>query len=520
MCKVCLCEVNASQSLSDSLPIRLTKSLMGRYTLPLVILLVLTLVLSAHSAFAQTSNYTAPANLADYPPASVPSWLDTGSNSWMLTAATFVGLQSLPGLVIFYGGLSKKRFQVNTMMMVFYAFAAVLVTFMVAGYQFGFGTDIGLKIGKYAILGVPGVAWNGIFQSGQAVIGPGQALVNVPTSTIIFFQFVFAAITPALFVGAVMERMNFKAWMIFVPLWSFLVYSPLAYWLFAGGWLNQMGVVDFSGGYVIHLSAGTAALASAIAVGPRLVRDRNIRPSSLGYVMIGAGIIWLGWNGFNGGDPYGATVDAAVAVLNTELAAAASVVAWILMDYKFLGKPTSVGAATACITGLVAITPAAGYVDGYGALIIGIAAGTIPYLSLTYLSPRLKLRGQTIDDAMGVFPAHGIAGITGGLLTGILADPVVTKYVDPGLTGLAYGNPMQLALQAFGAAWVIVYVFVVSFVLLKVISKITPLQYPPDLLEKGDPAIHGEVEYSDLPVTEIVAPSMAAPAQTMEKPTK
>jgi ammonium transporter, Amt family len=226
--------------------------------------------------------------------------------------------------------------------------------------------------------------------------------------------------------------------------------------------------------------------------------------------MIGAGIIWLGWNGFNGGDPYGATVDAAVAVLNTELAAAASVVAWILMDYKFLGKPTSVGAATACITGLVAITPAAGYVDGYGALIIGIAAGTIPYLSLMFLSPRLKLRGQTIDDAMGVFPAHGVAGITGGLLTGILADPVVTKYVDPSLVGLAYGNPMQLALQAFGAAWVLFYVFIVTFALLKVIGMIVPLQYPKDVLEIGDPAIHGEVEFTDLPPTVIEVPAVTA----------
>ena len=462
----------------------------------LALLGVALFLLGTHSAGAQTQT-SPPPNLSGYPPAAVPSWLDTGSNSWMLTAATLVGLQSLPGLVIFYGGLSKKRFQVNTMMMVFYAFAAVLVTFMVAGYQFGFGTGIGLSIDGYAIFGIPSLALNGAFSASQAVIGPFATAVNVPMSTIVFFQFVFAAITPALFVGAVMERMNFKAWMIFVPLWSLLVYSPLAYWLFAGGWLNQLGVVDFSGGYVIHLSAGTAALASAIVVGPRLLKDRSLRPSSLGYIMIGAGIIWLGWNGFNGGDPYGATVDASVAVLNTELAAAASVVAWMLMDYCFLKKPTSIGAATACITGLVAITPAAGYVDPYGALIIGVAAGTIPYVSLYKLAPRLKWRGQTIDDAMGVFPAHGIAGITGGLLTGILADPVVTQYIDPSLKGLAYGNPMQLAVQAFGAAVVFVYVFAVSFALLKLISKVTPLQYSKEVLEIGDKAMHGEEEYTE-----------------------
>jgi ammonium transporter, Amt family len=506
--------LNSSRSTFESTTTRISEIFGNwRAVAVLALLAVALFLLGTHVAGAQTQ-YTPPANLNTYPPAAVPSWLDTGSNSWMLTAATLVGLQSLPGLVIFYGGLSKKRFQVNTMMMVFYAFAAVLVTFMVAGYQFGFGTGIGLKIDGYAIFGIPGLAMNGSFSASQAMIGPFSVPVNVPTSTIIFFQFVFAAITPALFVGAVMERMNFKAWMIFVPLWSLLVYSPLAYWLFAGGWLNQLGVVDFSGGYVIHLSAGTAALASALVVGPRLLKDRNVKPSSLGYIMIGAGIIWLGWNGFNGGDPYGATVDAAVAVLNTELAAATSVVAWILMDYYFLKKPTSVGAATACITGLVAITPAAGYVDPYGALIIGIAAGTIPYISLYKFAPKLKWRGQTIDDAMGVFPAHGIAGITGGLLTGILADPIVTQYIDPSLKGLAYGNPMQLVTQAFGAGVVFVYVFVVSVVLLKIISKITPLQYSKEVLEIGDMAMHGEQEFTD------ESPPQAAAQSAEEKPTK
>ena len=506
--------MNSSHSLYESTTRKILGTLGNWRSVAVLALIGFALfLLGTHTAGAQTQ--VTPPNLSGYPPASVPSWLDTGSNSWMLTAATLVGLQSLPGLVIFYGGLSKKRFQVNTMMMVFYAFAAVLVTFMVAGYQFGFGTGIGLKIDGYAIFGIPSLAMNGVFSASQAVIGPFGATVNVPTSTIIFFQFVFAAITPALFVGAVMERMNFKAWMIFVPLWSLLVYSPLAYWLFAGGWLNQLGVVDFSGGYVIHLSAGTATLASAIAVGPRLLKDRNVRPSSLGYIMIGAGIIWLGWNGFNGGDPYGATIDAAVAVLNTELAAATSVVAWILMDYYFLKKPTSIGAATACITGLVAITPAAGYVDPYGALIIGIFAGTLPYLSLYKLAPKLKWKGQTIDDAMGVFPAHGIAGITGGLLTGILADPVVTQYIDPPLKGLAYGDPMQFAIQAFGAVVVIAYVFVVSFVLLKLISKVTPLQYPKEVLEIGDKAMHGEEEYTDdeTPTDATTVPIEEKPAQ-------
>src|SRR5712692_1086309 len=262
------------------------------------------------------------ASVNTYPGPSVPSWLDTGSNAWMLTAATLVGLMSLPGLALFYGGLAKKRFILNTLFMIFYAYASVLVVWLLFGYNFGFG-PAGLKAGNYGILGVPTPSLDGGFLGSQATIGPGLIKVNVPTSTIVFFQFVFAAITPGLFAGAVIERVSFKAWMIFVPIWSLVVYSPLAYWLFAGGWLNQLGAVDFSGGYVIHLSAGITALAAALAVGPRLRSDRRLKPHNLTFVFIGASILWLGWNGFNGGDPYGATIDAAIAVLNTELAAAA-----------------------------------------------------------------------------------------------------------------------------------------------------------------------------------------------------
>lgn len=438
---------------------------------------------------ARAATYQPPSNLSSFPPAAVPPWLDTGSNAWLMTAATLVGLQSLPGLAVFYAGLAKKRFVVNTLLMIFYAFAAVLVVWMLAGYNFGFG-PAGLTIGNLGILGIPTPAMPGVLEGSQAVVGPSAYALNVPTSTIVFFQFVFAAITPGLFAGAVIERINFKAWMIFVPAWSLLVYSPLAYWLFAGGWLNQLGAVDFSGGYVIHLSAGITALAAAIVVGPRLSSDRQLKPNNLTLVLIGAGILWLGWNGFNGGDPYGSTIDASIAILNTELAAASSVIAWMLMDMKFIRKPTLVGATTAAITGLVAITPAAGYVNGWGALVIGIAAGTIPWISLNKLSSKLK-----VDDALGVFPAHGIAGLTGGLLTGVLADPAVTQFVAPGLTGALYGNLYQLGIQAFAAAVVIAYVFGMTYGLLKLIGVFVPLQESQERLKVGDAEIHGEVAY-------------------------
>ena len=431
--------------------------------------------------------YEPPPNQSSFPPASVPSWFEPASNGWMLTAATLVGLMSLPGLALYYAGQAKKRFSINTLFMVFFAYAAVLVVWLVAGYNFGFG-PAGWKIGSYGILGTPFPSLAAAFEGAQALIGPARTALNIPNSNIVFFQLVFAAITPGLFAGAVIERIRFKVWLVFVPLWSLLVYSPLAYWMFAGGWLNQLGAVDFSGGYVIHLSAGITALAAALAVGPRLATDRRMKPSSLILVLIGTGILWLGWNGFNGGDPYGSTIDASIAVLNTELAAAASVITWMLMDMKFQHKYSLLGAMTGAVTGLVAITPAAGYVDGYGALGIGIAAGITPWLALNKLMPIFKL-----DDALGVFSGHGVAGLTGGLLTGILANPAITQYVAPGLTGALFGNLGQLGVQSLAAGVTIVYVFAVSYGLLKLIGRFTPLQEDPETLKIGDAAIHGEI---------------------------
>jgi len=428
---------------------------------------------------------------SDYPAAAVPSWLDTGSNAWMLTAATFVGLQSVPGVALYYAGLSKKKYSINSAMMVFYAFAAVLIIWMIAGYNFGFGKPL-FEINGYGILGSPTPAWQGIYEASQTVYGPGNTPLNIPTSTYIFFQFVFAAITPILLAGGVLERMNFKAWMVFVPLWSLLVYSPVAYWLFAGGWLNQLGAVDFSGGYVIHVDAGVGALAAALAVGPRMASERKLEAHSLPLILAGAGLIWLGWDGFNGGDPGGSTIDAAIAVLNTNIATAMSAITWMLMDMKFFGKPSLVGATSGAITGLVAITSAAGYVNGFYSILIGIASGSIPWLALYKLEPKLR-----VDDSLGVFSTHGIAGIVGGILTGVFADPNVTKYVDPVLVGALYGNVAQIGIQALGALVVFVYDFAVTYGLLKAIGLFIPLRAPPEVLAQGDYAIHGEVAYAE-----------------------
>lgn len=494
--------MNASTSLSESLPLRVTKFLANRYTIAAIALALLMYVLSAHTAFAQTQ-YTPPSNLNSFPAAAVPSWLDTGSNSWMMTAGTFVGLQSIPGLSLYYGGLTRKKFSINTALMCFYGFSIVLVIWVLVGYNFGFG-PASVKIGNYGILGTLSSVAPGLTEGSQALVGPSQLALNIPTSTVVWFQFVFAAITPLLFVGAIIERTNFKAWILFVPLWSLLVYSPMAYALFAGGWLNQLGAVDFSGGYVIHLNAGIAALASAIAIGPRALKARGIKPNNLYWVFVGCGLVWLGWNGFNGGDPYGSSIDASIAVINTDLATAVSAVVWMLMDMQFLKKPTLVGAMSGAITGLVAITPAAGYVSGYGAIILGIAGGTIPWLATYKLLPRMK-----VDDALGVFPAHGVAGLTGGILTGILADPAVTQYVYPGLTGAAFGNLSLLGIQIVAALVVIVYSFVVTFGIWKAIGLVMPLRMSDEELMKGDMAIHGEeIEpHDEEPMSEMKAPA-------------
>ncbi len=415
------------------------------------------------------------------------SWLNTGNNGWMLTAATLVGLQSIPGLALYYAGLTKRKYMVNAMMMALYAFAAVLVIWVIAGYNFGFGTSSALKIDGYYIFGIPFPAMSGSFIGGQAIVGPQKQVLSIPNSTVMFFQFVFAAITPVLLMGGILERMNFKAWMVFVPAWSLLVYSPVAYWLFAGGWLNQLGAVDFSGGYVIHVDAGIGALVAAMVIGPRLKEEMHMKANNLALVMLGLGLIWLGWDGFNGGDPYGSTIDAGIAIINTNVATAVSMITWMFMDMKVFKKPSLIGASVGAIAGLVGITPAAGYVNIYGAMVIGIATGIIPWIFLYKIEPRLK-----IDDTLGVFSSHAVAGVVGGLLTGVLADPVVTQYIDPGLKGAIYGNFYQLGIQAFAALVVIIYVFALTYGILKLIGVFIPLKETDKTLKIGDMAIHGE----------------------------
>ncbi|MDA8344678.1 MAG: ammonium transporter [Thermaerobacter sp.] len=438
------------------------------------------------------------------------SYLNPGDVSWQLIAATLVGLMSVPGLAVLYGGLVKRRFAVNSAMMVLYAFAVVLIVWVLWGYNMSFGVPWKLGPGMLsAIVGVPGTVLGAASEQARAVVpllASAMPGLHFPASAMIYFQFAFAAITPGLLAGAALGRMNFKAWMIFVPLWTTLVYSVVAFSMWGGGWLAQLGAVDYSGGYVIHLAAGVSGFVLAAMLGPRLAKDRaDFRPNNLMFTLVGAGILWLGWNGFNGGDPYFANGDAALAVLNTNIAAAMALLAWLGLDVWVRGRATLTGAINGMIAGLVAITPAAGYVNGTGALLIGLCAGVIPWLTMNLLGQRGVFR--KVDDTLGVIHTHGIAGAIGGLMAGLLADPHVLVYLGvhhaapAAVTGLFYGNPHQFLVQLEALVAIVIYDAAMTFLVLKLVGRLVPLRAADPVIEGGDRAMHGEeaYDYSDVP---------------------
>jgi Amt family ammonium transporter len=458
-----------------------------------------------------------------------PAWLDSGDTAWQLVAATLVGLMSVPGLAILYSGLMKRKWALNSALMVLYAFGATLIVWSFWAYKMSFGAPV-TEILHF--VGVPGTVLSPGDLQGQAVIPLLQGAIpdiKFPLSSLVYFQFVFAAITIILLAGSILGRTSFKAWMLFVPLWITVVYSVNAFSLWGGGWLGAfpswlssfagVGAVDFSGGYVIHVAAGISGLVAAAVIGPRLAVDRtNNRPSNLIAVITGAGLLWLGWNGFNGGDPYFAGADASTAILNTNLSAATAMLAWMFLDIFVVGRPTVGGLVNGMVAGLVGITPAAGYVDGYGAFAIGIAAGVIPFLTFNYL---VKLPPfNRIDDTLGVMHTHLVAGAVGGIMVGLLADPNVVVYPGSGktaafvVTGLFFGNPQQLIAQLIGLGFILVWDGVMTFVLLKLISIFIPLRLTDKQLEIGDEAVHGDAAYELLPVPPISVPEAHGPSGT------
>jgi Amt family ammonium transporter len=440
-----------------------------------------------------------------------PTWLNPGDNSWQLTAATLVGLMSVPGLVVLYGGVMQKRWSVNSMMLAFSAFAGVLIVWVLYAFDMGFGnpwhgisSGSGGEFHKFLgnFIGQPGAVLNHHKEEGQATIPlVGGPAWHFPQSTLVYFQFVFAAITPLLMLGSVLGRINFKAWLVFVPLWISGVYVVNAFLIWGGGYWAQHGAIDFSGGYVIHLTAGVAGFVAAAVIGPRLARDREIdAPNNLLMVAVGAGFLWLGWNGFNGGDPYYAGADSAAAVLNTNLCTAVAFLVWVSWDYFTGRKPSLLGSVNGMIVGLVAITPAAGFVNGYGAMIIGVVASTIVYFSYHYLSRVRPFR--LVDDTLGVVYTHGFAGLAGGLLVGLLADSHMAVYINP--NGSAWfsgtGGLHLFKVEAETGLWVICFTAIATFILLKLVGLVIPLRMSDADMEEGDLAVHGhEVYPSDVP---------------------
>jgi ammonium transporter, Amt family len=451
------------------------------------------------------------------------NWLSSGDNAWQMTAATLVGLMSIPALAVLYGGLVQKKWAVNTVLMVFATFCLVLITWVLWAFKMGFGEPwIG---GGLHLLGKPGAVLGTGALEGQAnipLLSGGMPTFRFPQSSLVYFQFVFAAITPILFIGSVLGRINFKVWLIFVPLWITFAYAVNAFLLWGGGYWAGKGALDFSGGYVIHLAAGVSGFVAAWVIGPRLKRDReHAVPNNLLFVAVGAGILWLGWNGFNGGDPYFAGADASAAVVNTNLATAVAMMTWIIMD--MIGGPgkkaTFLGGLNGMICGLVGITPAAGYVNGLGAIVIGFACSFIVWFAWNYLSKVPPF--NKVDDALGVVYTHGIAGLCGGLLVGLLADPKMIVYLglgkNPGFSGagLFYGHAHQLLVQLGAAVTVIIWDGLVTFLLLRGIGLFMKLRAPDEDLEIGDVAFHGEEAY---PSDELALAGVSA-AQAAERAT-
>ncbi|KAK9449712.1 ammonium transporter AmtB-like domain-containing protein [Limtongia smithiae] len=422
-------------------------------------------------------------------------WLDTGDNAWQLTAGSLVGLQSIPGLMVLYAGIVKTKWAINSAFMCFYAFPCVLICWVIWGYKLAFGH----QWGSAPFIGEPGPVLTMDHLLKQTVLEAADISTDFPQSTMIYFQFVFAAITLIILAGGVLGRMSFRAWMLFVPLWLTFSYTVGAFSIWGGGFLYERGVIDYSGGYVIHVSAGTAGFVTAAWVGPRHPNDRaDFRPNNILLTLVGAGILWTGWNGFNGGDPYAASADAGAAVLNTNITTSMSLLTWTILDYLYYKKPSVIGAVNGMITGLVAITPAAGVVAGWGAIVIGLLSGSIPWFSMNVLGKKFRYY-QIVDDTLGVFHTHTVAGVVGGVFTGVFATAegcAAFGLTTPG--GAIDGHWRQVWLQIVGALFIIALNIVMTSIIcafIKYVCRI-PLRMSEDELLLGDDAIHGEAAYA------------------------
>ncbi len=383
-----------------------------------------------------------------------------------------------PGLALFYAGMTRSKNVLGTMMQSFAAIGVITLVWIFWGYSLAFGTDVYGLIGGLDFLGMAGVGME-----------PHESIAtNLPHMVFMIFQCMFAIITPALITGAFAERMRFTAFLLFIVLWCTFVYAPLCHWVWGGGWMYEMGALDFAGGAVVHMSSASAALAAALVIGKRKGwGKRSFLPHNLPMTMIGTALLWFGWFGFNAGSALAADGLAGNAFVTTHIAAGTAMLAWVFAEWKLHGKPTTLGAASGAVAGLVAITPAAGFVGIMPSVVIGLGAGVFCYYGVS-----LKSRFG-YDDSLDVVGIHGIGGIWGALATGLFASTAINP---AGADGLFYGNPGQLWIQFVSVVATCVFAFTMSYVLLKVISLVTPLRVNDEEEEAGlDVAIHSESAY-------------------------
>ena len=415
--------------------------------------------------------------LALFVAGSVPasaSELNSGDTAWMLTSTALVLMMTIPGLALFYGGMVRKKNVLATAMQSFTAACLMTVLWMVLGYSLAFsdGGAFNAYIGGFSNAFLVGL-------SKESMTG------TIPESVFMTFQMTFAIITPALITGAFADRMKFSSMLVFLAFWMLIVYAPVCHWVWGGGFLGGDGVLDFAGGTVVHINSGVAGLVAAIVVGKRKgYGTDNMAPHNLVLSVIGASLLWVGWFGFNAGSAVAADASAGMAMAVTQIAAAAAALAWLFGEWVLHGRPSVLGAISGAVAGLVAITPAAGFVAPSGALFIGIAAGLICMWSVAWLKLKLKY-----DDSLDAFGVHGIGGIVGAILTGVFASEAIG-----GTAGLIEGNAAQVGIQIWGIAATIAWTAVVSFVLLKIIDATMGLRVTrEEEIEGLDINLHGEV---------------------------
>jgi ammonium transporter, Amt family len=399
--------------------------------------------------------------------------INSGDTAWMIMSTALVMMMTPAGLALFYAGMSRYKNLLNTMAMTFVAYCLTSVIWVMWGYTFAFGPDVNGFVGSTANLFLNGIGVNSV--SG-----------TIPTLVFMMFQMTFAAITVALVLGSIVDRMKFSAWLLFILLWVTLIYCPIAHWVWGGGWLAKLGALDFAGGTVVHINAGVAGLVLALMLGKRIGYGKDAMfPSSVTLTALGAALLWFGWFGFNAGSQLAADGVAGSAFLVTNTAAAMAALSWMFSEWYFTKKPTLLGIASGVVAGLVAITPASGFVDMPGSLIIGLVAGVLGYFSVS----RLKLK-IGYDDSLDAFGVHGMCGMWGALATGLLASPAIQQ----GKAGLFYGNPKQVVIQLISIVATAGFTAVGTWIIVTVTGWITGgIRVEPENEVEGlDSALHGE----------------------------